>query len=425
MAFKLTLPRLGLTMEVGTVVEWFKKEGDSVNPGDRIFAVETDKAVQDYEAAETGILHLRPDLINKATPFELKVDEFIGYLLNAGESVPADLGAADGTPAASTAEAVSAVAAPAAGAASAGSYKASPLARKLAEQNNIDLSTIVPEDGDKIQRKDVEKAIAERAAPAPKAAPVAAPAAAAATTPAAPVAAPMSAPLVGQAVPMSQIRRVIAQRMAESAQTTAAVTVMTEADATKLVEFREQAKASLQAAGQSVPSYTDLIVKLTALALREHPDLNAVLAGDEIIRIADVHIAVAVDTDAGLLVPVVRDVLRKSVYEISNDTRTLADKARERKIGPDDLQGGTFTITNLGNYGVDGFTPIINLPQVAILGIGRIVGKPAEWQGQIALRKLLTLSLTFDHRVVDGGPAARFLNRVRQYVEDPHLWLLR
>lgn len=415
MAHKLTLPRLGLTMEAGTVVEWFKKDGDLVKPGDRIFAVETDKAVQDYESPEGGILRLVPEVAAKQVPFELKVDATIGYLLAEGEAVPAEMAEAAAAPA----QEPVAVAAGVAAEPTKRRIKASPLARKLAEQHGIDLATIVPEDRDKIQRKDIEKALALRAAvAAAKAAPVAQPAAQ-------PVAAPVTAPLAGRAVPMTQVRRVIAQRMAESAQTTAAVTEFTEADVTKLVEFREQVKASMQAAGMPAPSYTDLFIKLTALALREHPALNSVLAGDEIIQMNDVHMAVAVDTDAGLLVPVVRDVLRKSVYEISNETRALVEKARERKIGPDDLQGGTFTITNLGTYGIDGFTPIINLPQCAILGIGRIVAKPAEWQGQIALRRMVTLSLTFDHRVVDGGPAARFLDLVRRYAEDPNLWLLR
>ncbi len=213
--------------------------------------------------------------------------------------------------------------------------------------------------------------------------------------------------------------------MAESARTTAAVTITTEADATELVAYREKAKVSLQAAGLPVPTYNDLVVKLTALGLSEYPELNAYLKGDKIVRIKDVNIAVAVDTEAGLLVPVIRDTLHKTVQEISLEAKALSEKARERKLGPDELQGGTFTITNLGVYGIDVFTPIINLPQCAILGVGRIIRKPAEWQGQICLRSMVALSLTFDHRAVDGGPAARFLKRVREYVEDPHIWLTR
>ncbi|MHB1133571.1 MAG: dihydrolipoamide acetyltransferase family protein [Chloroflexota bacterium] len=422
MAFKLTMPQLGLTMKVGTIVEWYKQDGDQIKSGDAIFAVETDKAVQDYEAASSGTLKLAPELVSRPAPFEVPVDGLIGYLLKPGETAPSEAGAAAQT-AAAPADAPAPSASTSAPAAVARKpYKVSPLARKIAEQAGIDLATLTPEDGDKLHRKDVEAAIAARGV-AQSAAAAVATAPVAASAPTATATAP--APAVGKASPMSQVRRVIAQRMSESSQTTAAVTVVTEADATSLVDFREQAKTSLQAAGLPVPSYTDMIVKLTALALREHPYVNAALAGEQIIEQPDVHIAVAVDTENGLLVPVIRDVLRKTLQEIAVEAKSLADRARERKVGPDELQGGTFTITNLGNYGIDAFTPIINLPQAAILGVGRIVGKPWEYKGQIALRKMVTLSLTFDHRIVDGGPAARFLNRVRQYVEDPYLWLTR
>ncbi|MCL5107603.1 MAG: 2-oxo acid dehydrogenase subunit E2 [Chloroflexi bacterium] len=420
MAFKLTMPQLGLTMKVGTIVEWYKKDGDPIKSGDAVFAVETDKAVQDYESPSSGTLKLAPDVVGKPLPLGIPVEGMIGYLLEPGEAAPAEGQAAADAPepvavAAASASTASAVAAPQK------VYKSSPLARKVAQLAGIDLATVVPEDGEKIHRKDVEAAVAAR-----DAAKATVPAAPRPVAPApAPSAPAVTAPLAGKAVPMSQVRRVIAQRMAEASQTTAAVTVTTEADATVLVEFREQAKASLQAAGLPVPSYTDMIVKLTALALQEHPGVNAALAGDEIIEMQDIHVAVAVDTDYGLLVPVIRDVPHKTLQQIAVEAKTLAEKARERKVGPDELQGGTFTVTNLGNYGVDAFTPIINLPQCAILGVGRIVGKPAEYKGEIALRKMLTLSLTFDHRVVDGGPAARFLNRIRQYVEDPYLWLTR
>lgn len=430
MAFEVTLPRLGLTMEAGTVVEWYKHDGDEVQPGDKLYAVETDKAVQDVETPVRGTLRYLPEFKDKPVPFEIPVDTLLGYILKPGEEMPG--GAGQAAPAASEAAAAPAQA-PAAAAPAAGEprgrIKVSPLARKLAEQHGIDLSEIVPEDGDKIQRKDVEAAIARKqaaavaSAPAPVTvqAPVSAPQAQQAPAPAPAAAAPVG----GTPMPTSQIRRVIAQRMAESAHTTAPVTEMTEADATQLVAFRDQVKASLQSAGLPVPTYTDMIVKATALALREHPALNAIVSGDQVLQYDEVHMGIAVDTEAGLLVPVVRDVLRKSIHEIAVEARELAEKARERRASPDELQGGTFTITNLGTFGVDAFTPIINLPQVAILGVGRIVSKPAEYKGEIALRKMVTLSLTFDHRYVDGAPAARFLNRVREYIEDPYLWIMR
>jgi pyruvate dehydrogenase E2 component (dihydrolipoamide acetyltransferase) len=298
------------------------------------------------------------------------------------------------------------------------SIKVSPVARRLAEEAGLDLAELAAQKsgaaqkpGARIQREDVEAAIAAREQAAEPLPPIA---------------------VEGEAVPVTQVRRVIAQRMAESAHTTAAVTLTTEADATELVTLREGIKATLSARGTVVPTYTDLIIKLTGVALKEHPMLNAYwepgegdAGAEEIVIPNQVHIAVAVDTQAGLLVPVIRDVPAKSIQQIAEETRVLADKARTRELGPDKLQGGTFTITTLGTSGIDAFTPIINLPQCAILGVGRIIAKPAVWGDQVVPRKMMALSLTFDHRVVDGGPAARFLNTVREYVEQPYLWLTR
>ena len=226
-------------------------------------------------------------------------------------------------------------------------------------------------------------------------------------------------------MPVTPIRRIIAQRMLEGSQATAPVTLTTEADATDLVAVREQFKAALGPRKLAIPTYTDLLIKLTSIALSEHPLLNAIWQEDEIIVPDSIHIAVAVDVEEGLIVPVIRDVPAKSIQQIAEESRKLAQEARSRKLSVDDLQGGTFTITNLGTYGIDAFTPIINLPQCAILGVGRIIEKPAMFEGEMAPRQMLALSLTFDHRVVDGGPAARFLNTVREYVEQPYLWLSR
>ena len=153
--------------------------------------------------------------------------------------------------------------------------------------------------------------------------------------------------------------------------------------------------------------------------------LAAYLKEGEIIISTSINIAIAVATDAGLLVPVIRDVPTKSIQQIAEESHSLIERARARQLGPDDLQGGTFTITNLGMYGIDAFTPIINLPQCAILGVGRIISKPAVYDDEVVPRKMMTLSLTFDHRVVDGGPAVRFLNTIREYVDKPYLWLIR
>jgi pyruvate dehydrogenase E2 component (dihydrolipoamide acetyltransferase) len=217
-------------------------------------------------------------------------------------------------------------------------------------------------------------------------------------------------------IPLSGVRAVIAGRMAASHSQTAAVTLTAEADATALVELRRQ----LAADGVAV-SYNDLFLFVLAKALTEHPRLNAWLEEDTIKVWPQIDIGLAVDTDRGLLVPVVRDVGHKGLAQLAAETAVLAARARAGKCTPDELTGSTFTLTNLGMFGVDAFTPIINLPECAILGVGRIKPRPAIVNGQVVERQLVWLSLTFDHRLVDGGPAARFLQRVVQLVEKPHL----
>jgi pyruvate dehydrogenase E2 component (dihydrolipoamide acetyltransferase) len=201
------------------------------------------------------------------------------------------------------------------------------------------------------------------------------------------------------------------------------VTLTTEADATEFVALREQFKAALAPRNQPVPSYNDMLMKVVALALQEHPLLNATWGEDEILLHDRIHIGLAVDSADGLLVPVVRDVQEKSLRRIGAESARLIEAAQAKRLSADDLQGGTFTITNLGTQGIDAFTPIINLPQCAILGVGRILARPWVVGDQIVPRKIVALSLTFDHRIVDGAPAARFLNTVRESIETPALWL--
>jgi pyruvate dehydrogenase E2 component (dihydrolipoamide acetyltransferase) len=194
------------------------------------------------------------------------------------------------------------------------------------------------------------------------------------------------------------------------------------------VRLRSNIVADLVGTDLAAPSYNDLLVRLVALALLENPALNASLENDRIVQHSAVHVGIAVDTERGLLVPVVRDAHSKSVQQIASASAQLIAQARAGKSAPDDLVGGTFTITNLGMYEIDTFTPIINLPECAILGVGRIVARPVvvdEQAETVAVRKMMALSLTFDHRVVDGAPAARFLKRVKQFVEHPYAWLTR
>jgi pyruvate dehydrogenase E2 component (dihydrolipoamide acetyltransferase) len=218
-----------------------------------------------------------------------------------------------------------------------------------------------------------------------------------------------------QVIAISPTRRTIAARMVASHQTTAPVTLTTTADATNLVNLRNQFKA----VSDVVPSYTDFLVKLTAGALQKHPLLNARWEKERIALSSNIHIGIAVDVDGGLLVPVIRDVSDLGVKQLADRSRDLIERARQRRLTAEEMQGGTFTITNLGAFGVDAFTPIIHTPQCAILGVGRIMRRPVVVGEQIVARDQITLSLTFDHRIVDGAPAAHFLQTLSALIENP------
>jgi pyruvate dehydrogenase E2 component (dihydrolipoamide acetyltransferase) len=219
------------------------------------------------------------------------------------------------------------------------------------------------------------------------------------------------------------VQGIIAERMATSVHTTARVTLFIEADATELVNMRERLKARVTEAWGFAPGYNDLLAKIVAMALRQFPYMNARLTADAIERLAHIHLGMATDTERGLLVPVIRDADQKSLRQFGTEFRELVDRARKGKSQPDDLTGGTFTLTNLGMYDIMAFTPVINLPEAAILGVGCITPKPVARDGQVEVRQMLILSLVFDHRLVDGAPAARFLQYVKDLIEEPYLWL--
>ncbi len=290
------------------------------------------------------------------------------------------------------------------------------MARKVAAELGVDLRTVSGTGaGGRIVRADVETA----AAPAPAAGPV--PATTAARAPAPVVALPAAE--VASTEPLKGLRGIIAERMATSAQTTARVTLFTEVDATAFVEARTRLKAAVTEEWGFAPGYNDLLGLMVARALREYAYMNARLSGDEIQRLDHVNVGMAVDTERGLLVLVIRDADRLGLRAFGQQFRDMVGRAREGKSLPDDLSGGTFTITNLGMFDVDLFTPIINLPEAAILGVGRIQAKPVVREGQVVVAQMMTLSLAFDHRLVDGAPAARFLQRIKQFVENPYLLL--
>ncbi len=282
--------------------------------------------------------------------------------------------------------------------------KASPLARRLAKEHGVDLSAIAGSGPDgRVVRDDVLQA----ASAAPEIPVVETPALQQAT----------------EVIPMDGIREIIAERMTMSVQTNASVTLHTEVDATAFVELRGMLNDKLQAREVSL-TYTDLLVKVVANALQEHPRLNVTLTDEGIHLLPDVNIGVAVALEDGLVVPVVQNADKERLSEISAQVRSFAERARSNQLTPGELQGGTFTITNLGNFGIDAFTPIINPPESAILGVGRILKKPVVHEDEIVVRSMLTLSLTFDHRVIDGAPAAQFLQTVSNYIQDPYLLLV-
>ncbi|HEV8058438.1 MAG TPA: dihydrolipoamide acetyltransferase family protein [Gemmataceae bacterium] len=229
---------------------------------------------------------------------------------------------------------------------------------------------------------------------------------------------------VSQAAIGRTTRRRIAQRLRESLRTTVPVTLTTTADATHLVHLYRQFQVVDKSAGTPAPSYTDFLVKLVAGALQQHPQLNAHTDGERTVVCSSIHIGVAVDTDNGLLVPVIRDAATLSFRELASRSRDLITRARENTLKATEMQEGTFTVSNLGGFGIDAFTPILNPPQIAILGVGRIQRRPAVRGDQIVAREEITLSLTFDHCSVDGAPAARFLQTLRERVENPGPWLI-
>jgi pyruvate dehydrogenase E2 component (dihydrolipoamide acetyltransferase) len=389
------MPKFGLTMTEGTIQKWFKAEGDAIKAGEALFEVETEKVLYEVESPADGTVAKLLYAIEAVVPVGLPV----AVIAEAGENV-AEVAARYG----GGAPVAKAAAAPAPAAASVAPVVASasgrregapvtPAARKLAEEHKIDLSKVVGTGpGGRITREDVQKALDDRAkAPAPAAAPSPTPAT---SVPAA------------QSVPVRGMRKVIAERMHKSLQGSAQLTITTEVDVTQLIDRRQEVQREFNA------TYTDFIIQACAHALRQHPRMNSALDGDVIRLQEQINVGVAVALEEGLIVPVIQNTNKKSLKEIAQDARSLAEKARAGKLTLEEVSGGTFTVSNLGMYGVDGFTPILNTPQTGILGVGRIVEKPVIYRGEVAKRSMMVLSLTFDHRVIDGAPAGAFLQTV-------------
>ena len=420
MAIEVVVPRLGWSMDEGTFGEWLIRDGEFVKAGQALFVLEGEKSAQDIESFDQGILRIPSDA---PRPGDIvKVGQVLAFLVEDGEAAPFEKGVAGGINAKPQATAAAdlkqeksiEVALQTVAASPAATAKASPRARRRATQLGVDLTTLRGSGRTgRIRERDVLAAQSEK----PQALHGANEKRAATSTSA------TIASGAAHTLAVSRIRSTIAARMLAGVHETAPVTLTTRCDATNLVSLRVQFRA---AGGnpETVPDYNDLIVKLTATALDRHPIMTAHWTDREIVFAQAIHISVAVDTEAGLLAPVVRDVNALTLRQLATEIRRLATRARKGELSADEMQDGVFTITNLGAFGIDAFTPIINLPQAAILGVGAIVREPAVVNDQIVVRDQVTLSLTFDHRVVDGAPAARFLQDLRQGIEQPGAWLV-
>ncbi|HWP97804.1 MAG TPA: dihydrolipoamide acetyltransferase family protein [Syntrophomonadaceae bacterium] len=381
MATAISMPKLGLSMKTGTVGKWLKIEGDTIKKGEALIEVMTDKITNKVEAPADGtLLKIVADKGAK-----LPVGGLMGVIGEAGEDIsailaagPADAGAA-APKAAVPGERV----------------KISPAARKLADENGIDYSHIAgtgPEG--RITREDVEKAIEGGVGPAD------------------------DRPVL-KVIPYEGMRKAIGENMISSWLKNAKVTQHVSVDMSGILTMRQALNDGVK--DKDKISVTALLTKAVARAIEVNPIVNITLDGDEVKTLKDINIGMAVAIDDGLIVPVIRNANEKRLAQINAEINDLAKRGRKNKLNPDEMSGATFTITNLGGYGsVDWFTPIINPPESAILGVGRTIDKPVAVKGEVVIRPMMGLSLSFDHRIIDGAPAAEFLAGLIHLIENPN-----
>lgn len=461
MAKEVYMPVLGMNQDTGTLLRWLKREGDAVQKGDPLMEVATDKTDVEIEAPASGVLRA----VSAAEGEEVPVGKVIAWIAAPDEAIP---GAKPATPA---------PAAPAnptlplpqggrePGSSSTAAANISPVAARMVAEHGLDAQQIKPATGSRIQKEDVLAYLAGQTAPAgrilasPKArrlaqeagldlaalpgsgpdgavlaadvaTAAAAPVASAipAPTPAA-AAAPAAPPVTTQtaatqtAVPMSRMWKIMAERLTQSWTSIPHFFLAREVDATAFKAWHSRAQSRSQSRSQSHSqtklTYTDLLVKLVSVALRAHPRVNAAWVDGQIIANTDIHVGLAVAVEDGLLVPVIRHSDRLGLGELAAARADLVSRAQAGKLAAPDLQGGTFTISNLGMFGIDQFSAIINPPQAAILAVGRIADRIVALDGAPAVRPMLTLNLSADHRVLDGARAARFLDHLAALIEDP------
>ncbi|MFD2131942.1 dihydrolipoamide acetyltransferase family protein [Pseudogracilibacillus auburnensis] len=441
MAKEIFMPKLSSTMEVGTLLQWLKEEGDPVQVGDPLFEIMTDKINIEVESYEEGVLLKKYYEVDDEVP----INTIIGYIGEAGETVP------DEPPASEGEEVQEEVDSPKAEKTTmeqeqeeleevegqVGKVRATPAARRVARENDLSLETISGS-GPKgrIHEQDVLDAVKENAV---------------LITPLAEKMAKdhqldvrkiegtgirgkieksdveryLSSQKVREEEPAERVklkglRKAVADKMLESARSIPHVTLTTEVDMTKVIDIRKNLLPIVENETGYRLSFTEIIIKSTAHTLTKHRNINASLIDNEIVYNKAVNIGLAVAVDNGLIVPSIHDADKKGLAELTAVSKTLGKKARDSKLTPAEMTGSTFTISNLGMYAIDGFTPIINPPETAILGVGRITEKPVVVDGNITVRPMMVLSLSFDHRAIDGAPAAAFLTELKETLENPY-----
>lgn len=425
MAEVVTMPKLGFDMAEGVLVRWVIAEGGSVNRGEILAEIETDKATVEIESAFTGIVHkhlaAEEDVLPVGVPIavigeegeEIDIDSLVSESADGGQKKETPGSADDSSEPATTVTQTEMVsAADSEKSQLPGGVKASPVARRMAEQNGLDLTAVKGSGpGGRIVKKDIE---AFMAMPSPV---VSEQPTVTGTTPA-PVFSPVGPPPPDQDVPLTKLRQAIGRRMVDAKQQLPHFYVSYEYDVAPLMTLRKQINSMLDGSGEKL-SVNDFIVKAVALALRQYPNLNASLVGNNVVQHGQVNIGIAVSVPGGLLTVVVRDADRKSLRQISIETKEMAGRARDGKVRPNDIEGSTFSTSNLGMFDVEEFIAIINPPEAAILAIGSAKQTPVVVDGELAIGWRMKSTISVDHRISDGAEAAQFMQALATYLEEP------
>ena len=383
MAVRLKLAALGHTMERGRVMEWYVSEGGTIEQGAQLLSVETDKAVVDVESPASGVV-LR---IDAPADKDYPVGATLAWIGESGETLPDKTDETVAEPVSVTAE-----------------QRVTPVARRLAERHGVDADQLAGTGpGGRVTKEDVKQAIDEGTAPV--------------------LAAKSSGEPEHDVIALEGIRRVTAERLSTHWTATPQVTEGIEVDMTEVRAHRTAHRAEWRENFGVMPSLNDVVLKAAASALAAHRDLNAALIDDAIHRYREINLGIAIDVEDGLVVPVLRNVDQLDLGQVASGVADLSTRAKATKLTPQDFEGATFTVSNLSALGVDWFTPVLNPPQCALLGVGRMRRAPAAVGHEVMVRDLATFVLTFDHRVLDGAPAARFLAKLKRLLESPEDWL--